>query len=324
MSRKTLEKESLHDWDGCFAVNGFIANTDYDLYRFLLTQPCLDEVNFWQPSDTKAFKAIPTGAPFFFKLKKPYYAIVGFGYFLRKTNLPAWLAWDSFGEANGTASLSEMRSRILKYRRSTGSKIDTTLEMGCLMITQPVFFREHEWIEQPRDWKANIVQGKTYDLTHGEGQRIWDHCRAQVAQEHEFEIAATERCGEPILTVPRLGQGTFRVSVLDAYGRACAVTGEHSLPALEAGHIRPYAEGGEHRIDNGLLMRADIHRLFDKGYVTVTPDYRFSVSERLRDDYQNGRSYYPLEDREIALPSDPSVRPNREFLEWQCSERLLS
>ena len=82
------------------------------------------------------------------------------------------------------------------------------------------------------------------------------------------------------------GQGIFRIGVTDAYDRACAVTTEHSLPVLEAAHIRPYSEGGEHRVSNGLLLRSDIHRLFDKGYVTVTPDYRFLLSQRLKQDFE--------------------------------------
>ena len=94
---------------------------------------------------------------------------------------------------------------------------------------------------------------------------------------------------------PRLGQGTFRVSVTDAYGRACAVTGEHSLPVLEAAHIRDYARDGPHEVRNGILMRADLHRLFDKGYLTISPEHRLEVSSRLRADYANGRSYYPLQ-----------------------------
>ena len=92
-----------------------------------------------------------------------------------------------------------------------------------------------------------------------------------------------------MLVRPRLGQGTFRVAVTDAYSRACAVTGEHSLPVLEAAHIRPYALTGPHDINNGLLLRADLHRLFDLGYLTVTPDHALHVSERLKADYDNGR-----------------------------------
>jgi len=68
------------------------------------------------------------------------------------------------------------------------------------------------------------------------------------------------RYGTPKTVQLRLGQGTFRIAVTSAYG-ACAVSGEHSLPALEAAHVRPYADGGGHALPNGLLLRADIHRL---------------------------------------------------------------
>jgi len=62
--------------------------------------------------------------------------------------------------------------------------------------------------------------------------------------------------GEPTLIRPRLGQGAFRVIVTDNYARRCAVTGERTLPALDAAHIRPYADHGEHDPSNGLLLAA--------------------------------------------------------------------
>ena len=98
------------------------------------------------------------------------------------------------------------------------------------------------------------------------------------------------------------------------------VTAEHSLPALEAAHIRPYGDGGEHEIVNGLLLRSDIHRLFDRGYVGVTPDFRFVVSSQLRADFSNGRSYYPLDGRPITLPAQVENRPDTGALEWHLSE----
>ena len=123
---------------------------------------------------------------------------------------------------------------------------------------------------------------------------------------------------------PRLGQGSFRIGVLDVYGRACAVTHEHSLPALEAAHIKPFAEGGDHRIVNGLVLRSDIHKLFDSGYVTVAPDYHFEVSKRLRDDFENGRSYYPLNGREIHLPTRFTERPDPDLLDWHNQHKFLA
>jgi len=102
------------------------------------------------------------------------------------------------------------------------------------------------------------------------------------------------------------------------------VTHEHSLPVLEAAHIRPWHAGGAHAIPNGMPLRRDLHRLFDLGYVTIRPDLRFAVSPRLRDDYANGRSYYALDGGEIGLPDDPAARPDLELLAWHEAEVFLA
>ena len=78
-------------------------------------------------------------------------------------------------------------------------------------------------------------------------------------------MAEAARFGRPALIQPRLGQGAFRVAVTDAYERRCALTRERTLPIPDAAHIRAYAAGGGHEIPNGLLLRTDIHRLFDLG-----------------------------------------------------------
>jgi putative restriction endonuclease len=136
-------------------------------------------------------------------------------------------------------------------------------------------------------------------------------------------MPARPRYGTPTLLRPRLGQGIFRVQVLDAYDRACAVTHEHSLPVLEAAHIRPYAHGGEHSVANGLALRTDLHRLFDRGYITVDAAHRLVVGRRLHDDFANGRSYYELDGRPLALPARPDRRPSAEALAWHREHTFL-
>jgi putative restriction endonuclease len=116
---------------------------------------------------------------------------------------------------------------------------------------------------------------------------------------------------------PEEVNGAFRVEVIDAYSRRCAITGEKTLPALEAGHIRPYAKEGPHEIRNGLLLRSDLHNLFDQGYLTVTVDYRVEVSRRIREEFENGRHYYELQGQRLAVvPERESDRPAPEFLGW--------
>lgn len=303
-------------------MRGYIGNTDYDWYRFLSSQQDLDEVNFWQPSGGRSLRVIAPGEPFFFRLKEPHHAIAGFGYFAKSTPLPAWLAWESFGVKNGASSFGEMSARIEYYRRRNNSPLSSRpgdYTIGCVMIAAPTFFPEELWVPEPRDWARNIVSGRGEDLTRGEGLRIFTEC-LEGAQSVEVAPTIKEplapRYGEPSLVAPRLGQGIFRVSVLDAYERACAVTREHSLPVLEAAHIMPYSAGGTHHVTNGLLLRADIHRLFDDGYVTVTPDYRFEVSDALAEDFHNGKTYYAERGRQVLLPMTEQMRPDRELLAW--------
>lgn len=83
-----------------------------------------------------------------------------------------------------------------------------------------------------------------------------------------------ERYGASFLTRSRLGQASFRLRIEDAYQGRCAITGSRIRSALQAAHIRPYAEGDKHLLPNGLLLRSDIHTLFDHGYLSITPDYR--------------------------------------------------
>ena len=107
----------------------------------------------------------------------------------------------------------------------------------------------------------------------------------------------------------RLGQSGFRATVFNAYHRRCAITGTKIWPALDAAHIRPVAEGGEHRIDNGLLLRSDVHTMFDRGYLGVDPSYRLQVSPRLRDEFGNGEQFYSKAGEVIALPTGRPTGP---------------
>jgi putative restriction endonuclease len=130
------------------------------------------------------------------------------------------------------------------------------------------------------------------------------------------------RYGEPVLVRPRLGQGSFRILVTDNYGRRCAITRERTLPALDAAHIRPFADGGSHQVSNGILFRRDIHSLFDLGYMTVSPDLRLEVSKKIREEYENGRDYYAYHGKEIAVPDDPTRRPDGLALVWHNENRF--
>lgn len=114
----------------------------------------------------------------------------------------------------------------------------------------------------------------------------------------------------------RVGQGIFHSRVLDAYEGHCAVTRERAVPALDAAHIKPFSLTQENHLRNGLLLRADVHRLFDAGYVTVTPEYHVEVSERVRIDFNDGENYFKLNGNQILVPANPGDRPGGAYLQW--------
>jgi putative restriction endonuclease len=314
-------------------MQGYVATTDFTWFSFLRDR-ALDEVNFWQPSGRRSFHAVPPGAPFFFKLKRPHDAIGGFGFFANRSVLPAWLAWDVYGEGNGAADIDTMNRNILRLRRSTGnSEHPGEYEIGCIALTSCVFFADNDWVRVPADWAKNIVQGKRYDLAAGEGARLWQECWARAQAHHGLMGAAVaadgtvppqDRYGTPTLITPRLGQRSFRVAVLDAYGRSCAVSTEHSLPVLEAAHIRSYAQGGPHDVRNGLCLRSDIHRLFDAGYVTVDENHQVVVSSRLKDRWHNGKVYYQWQGQRLHPPRDPKLAPDPDQLAWHREQRFIA
>jgi putative restriction endonuclease len=296
-------------------LRGYIGVTDRHWFE-RLRRSGLDEVNFWQPSPT-GVDAAP-GTPWIFKLHYPQNAIVGFGYFTYYTRMPIAVAWETFGAGNGVDSYAKMVSSVSAYRKHVWAG---SAEIGCVVLSDPVFLDESQWIPAPADWAPNIVKGKYYGLADGPGAAIWRQLMAHAtAPAAASALVAANPLGKPVLVVPRLGQGAFRLQVTDAYARRCAVTGEKTLPALEAAHIKPFSEVKAHDVRNGLLLRSDLHRLFDLGYVSVRPDLRFAVSRAIRDDFENGRDYYALADKEIALPADAHKKPAPESLEWHYDE----
>jgi putative restriction endonuclease len=307
----------------------FVGVTDPRWYEFLSSRPDLPEVNFWQPGGKTVFRALGPGDLFLFKLHSPNNYIVGGGFFATASLLPVSLAWEAFGAMNGVPSLEEMRRRIAQFRRDNG-RPGEDFTIGNVILQQPFFFTREAWIPIPSDFSLNIVQGKGYDLDVGTGREIATAIEDRLAagttisvQRNVSEGVVKRMFSDPVLARRRLGQGAFRVLVTDTYERQCAVTREHTLPVLEAAHIRPVTQAGEHLVTNGLLLRSDVHRLFDLGYVSISPDMKFRVSRRLGEDWRNGKIYYAFDGKPINLPKDPSCRPDARLLEWHADTVLL-
>ena len=301
----------------------WVGVTDNTWFNYLATKS-LDEVNFWQPSATPPFKGAPIGMPFLFKLKRPNNHIAGGGFFVTYSTLPVSLAWEIFGEKNGAASIDDLHAMLDPLSSGRG----LTGEIGCTVLANPFFFSPEQWISDPSGWAGNIVRGKIYERDSADGSAIWTAVEMRL-QKSTYPTGSSEllpnsvanderaKYGTPILVSPRLGQSSFRVLVTDAYKRRCAITGENTLVALEAAHIVPYSKNGTHDVRNGLLLRADFHRLFDVGLVSVTQDLRIKISPKIRETWFNGKIYYRLNDQPLSvLPDLPAYRPDPDRLGW--------
>lgn len=302
----------------------YLGVTDNKWFNFLSHQN-RDDINFWQPGGSQSFKAIEQGAPFLFKLKSPINAIGGIGFFSSHTFLPISIAWEIFEKGNGCNTLEEFQSMILQYRHD---KTNINPQIGCIVLTNPIFFRKEDWISVPEDWSKNIVQGKSYSTETIIGNELWlkvDRLLNQylysqpIEQANQFILQdeGIPMYGKSVLTKVRLGQGAFRVLITDAYNRKCAISGEKTLPVLEAAHIKPYAKFGPHFISNALLLRSDLHKLFDSGYITITHDLKVEVSSRIKAEYENGKDYYKYHGNGLFnLPKRSIDKPDGEFIKW--------
>jgi len=293
-------------------VQLYVGITDYDWFTLHSSKPTAEEVNFWRPSTQPYRKDFYPGMPFLFKLHAPHNYIVGGGFFLEFLTLPLSVAWRSFREGNGARSFEEFRNLIGAYR-PLGPTEDPVI--GCTILSEPFFFDKSDWIPSAPYLSGPVVSGKG-NFESAVALKLWLQMTERLAaaemrlQSKEIGPATmaaleTARYGTPILTAPRLGQRSFRALITKGYDYRCAISGERTLPVLQAAHILPYGQGGQHELSNGLLLRSDLHILFDQHYITIEPTNRITlVSRRIGEQFKNGRDYYALRNRPLAQPAD--------------------
>jgi len=319
----------------------YIANTDRAWFDFLRglariaspDRPTVPEANFWFPSAQKPHLIGTTaGSPVFLRLKSPAKAIAGVGFFASYCMLSLDDAWEYFGTANGDPNRVQFSERIRRYRnRSLGRERtavgDEVLErpLACMVLRAVEFWEEERWLpwSGAQGFADNIVTGK-YERNETNEARLLAAIGTSGAMndtefaEHFRLVDTDERAWRAQAdSAVREGQASFRLRLIDAYGSQCAITGEHTRPVLDAAHIQPYLGRRSNHIQNGLLLTKEFHALFDRGYVTVTPDFNIRVSPRLRAEFNNGRRYYPFDGRPLAkLPDDAAQRPSADALDW--------
>lgn len=302
------------------ARNICVGLTDDKWFDFLAHEDGVDEVNFWRPSPRAGLQGLQPGDLFLFRLHAPVGKIAGGGYFTKYLRMPVGYAWTAFGRKNGADSLDALRRNIAHFRGGADAQlVDFTI--GCIMLASPFFFEQDQWFTPP-NWQPGIRSVKYYRADDADGQQLEAMVRDRIIGRQLDEIlAAREEAVDPkmVLVKARTGQGYFSSVVADAYNWRCAVTGERVLPTLDAAHVLPVKEKGPNIVQNGLLLRTDIHRLFDAGYATIerdADDVRLVVSRRINEEFNNGKEYLAMAGKLKHLPIRPVDLPDQEFIAW--------
>ena len=118
----------------------------------------------------------------------------------------------------------------------------------------------------------------------------------------------------------RRGQREFRFKMMERFGEICAFSGQQPPQVLEAAHINSFAKTGQHKLNGGLLLRRDIHSLFDAHLMTVNPtSWKVEIAPRL----QIYSTYRPLHDIDLHIPAGARPAPELIRQHFETSKRIF-
>ncbi|WP_426348551.1 HNH endonuclease [Alloiococcus sp. CFN-8] len=288
-------------------MNMYVGITEEAWYEALKDED-YKEICFLKPAGNINFGALRRDELFLFKLHSPKNYIVGGGYFLHFSTIPGFTLWSIFKERSGAASFKELEERLVD-----------PIKTGCIVLGDPFFFEEKDWIPIPEDWNSNIGHGKIYNVHKDIGRELYREVDERLKSYKPPEEAEKISEGFQIIKDPThpFGEGAFKLKTFEAYHRTCAITGYRVSIALEASYIRPIEYGGTNSTDNGIILRSDLQKLFSAGYLSITDDYSIIISSQLKRDFNSGTAYNKYHGRSLkVLPDIFFERPSKENLKW--------
>jgi hypothetical protein len=196
---------------------------------------------------------------------------------------------------------------VLKDRSSKLCALEVTFDCGPFLGS---FEDDEVWMQaRPRDPQAVEVMASHDSSIPNPLMGAKLECQSAALETTKYFDAADLVDARARLlreVVQRRGQAAFRRSLLAAYGGRCAVTGCDAVDALEAAHIVGYLGPATQHVGNGLLLRADIHSLFDLGLLSVCPE---TLTVHLAQALRNS-SYGGLQGQKLKLPEKTDEHPD--------------
>ncbi len=274
-----------------------VAPTDLIWFEYLKTHCLIDDINFWTPSDWRV-KSLHPGDKFIFKLKGKDDRAGGYGTFVEYKYQSLDATWKEFGTRNGFDCKSDFYQAIGGYQAQASSKC------GCIVLTDVVFFDSPISLSSVGiNFSRQVVKFKTCT-------QPFPFDSTTTPQLSSFNLVATSNKNKKSqLATYREGQGQFHTEVCAAYGKRCCISCETIPELLQAAHIQDYINKDSNHIQNGLLLRIDLHKLFDSGLLYIDDQYYVHVSSLVASPY-----YQQYNGKKITLPSNPSAWPSKDAL----------
>jgi hypothetical protein len=313
-------------------LSSYIINTDPYWFAHVFSRGIKNPV-FWRKTARNPNReAVVPGNQLFFRVTKTNPPVIrGRGVINAVGVYTLAEAFDAFDQRLGYPSMREMISASTKW--TSGIHLQPNTKMFCIVVSDFQVLRDirtdTELANLGIDFiHTNVVTGK--ELDDAQTSALLEIARDRASQPvsslvsfisngaaseavDEFNPRNIQDAREKIarLVAKRQGQPEFRKKLLKAYGSKCAISGSNAPAALEAAHVIPYLGPQTNHVSNGLLLRADLHTLFDLGLIAID-SYTMTVivhPSLLATDYRE------LAGKAVSLPANKRDRPNKEALD---------
>ncbi len=272
-----------------------IAVTNRDWFDYQCSHDFIDEINFWTPSQNCPRRISP-GDYFVFKLAGHGDYIGGYGTFVEYKYQSLDDAWNEFGRKNGADTKDEFVKILTSFDSNDG------VHCGSVVLKNVVFF--DSFVNR---LSAGIFEKPAQLFAYSE--RLFPFSAPLTTQNAFTLVKSTLTKKKTQSRTIRDGQAAFHTAVSKAYQSKCCVTGEITPELLQAAHIQDYINKDSHHIQNGLLLRVDIHKLFDSGLLYIDQKYQVHISPIVK-----STVYKQYEGRTISLPKDKFEWPSLDAL----------
>ncbi len=278
-----------------------VAPTDQAWLEYQRTNNFNDQINFWTPSDW-AIKALHPGDIIIFKLKGAGDLCGGYGTFLEYKYQSLNDTWDEFGRRNGFDNKEAFLYGLGAYQLSNKSP---KTHCGCIVLRDVIYFDTPVKLsDYGIVFKPQVVKFATY---------VEPFPMGSSSDQGKFTLVSPgNKKKSKQQTTLREGQSQFHTEISIAYHHRCCISGETTPELLQAAHIQDYINRESNHIQNGLLLRIDLHSLFDNGLLYIDENYIVHISPLISSD-----DYKKFDNKKIALPDNQYSWPSLEALAYK-------